>query len=100
MLSAVTRTYVRGRPTVAFFSKRTCFQSRPTRFGIGDLTQTTKSPNREELVPGSLKRDPFLDTLEARDHIHWLMQKNALGQDMLFMGGICLKRGHLKTLSL
>ena len=59
------------------------------KFGIGDVEQITRSPKREEYVPGQ-KSDPFLSTLEARGHLRWMIQKDLLKQDMLFMGGTSL----------
>lgn len=88
MLKASARICLR-RQTCNFI--RSCHRSRPIRFGIGDIIQDSKVPNRMELVPTMFTRDPFLETLEARDHMRWLMQKDALGQDMLFMGGIVSK---------
>ena len=76
-------------PRVFSIFARTCTVDRPVRFGIGDVEQETKIPAREEFVPGN-KSDPFLDSVEARDHLRWIMQKDSLGQDMLLMGGNCM----------
>ena len=60
--------------------------TRPTKFGIGDVEQFVKVPKREEYVPRSRHDDPFLNTMEARSHLRWMMQKDELKQDMLLMG--------------
>src|SRR3990167_1842848 len=65
---------------VRFYSKKAI------RFGIGNLSQDIKDSKFPELVPPSYN-DPFLQSLEFRDHLRWIMQKDILGQDMLLMGG-------------
>ncbi|KAJ3126154.1 von Willebrand factor A domain-containing protein 8 [Physocladia obscura] len=59
--------------------------SKYRELSIGGVTVRVGDPQRYELVP--MINDPFLtETQEILRHFRWIMQKDALGQDMFLLG--------------
>ncbi|XP_064638932.1 von Willebrand factor A domain-containing protein 8-like [Lineus longissimus] len=65
---------------------------------IGDVSIGVKTPHRQELVPRKFL--PAVQSQTVLKHLRWMMQKDALGQDMFLIGSPGPLRRHLAMMYL